>query len=168
MKLYNQLDFLNILPEKNTLIIDCGCGDGRVLKSFYENGYKVLGIDKNEECIKELRDQMPEGNFTCDDIRTAILPKGFIIFRNVLQFFDSKEEVSSFIEKNSSNSMYISLFGPEDELKNKALTWTRDEIEKIILKLGDVVWFSETKGLGRNLKNEARYSHTFQIIRLLK
>ena len=167
MKLYKQLEFLGILPDKNTLVVDCGCGDGRVLIDFYNNGYNVFGIDKDEDKIKEVKNLMLNGNFVCGDIRNVDLPTGFIIFRNVLQFLDSKDEVNNIITKNLNSSMYISLFGKEDELKNKALTWTRDEVEKLMQDIGKITRFTETKGKGKNLKNEDRFSHTYEILRMI-
>lgn len=40
---------------KNYAILDAGCGEGRNLVFFIRNGYKVFGIDKNEDAIKMLR-----------------------------------------------------------------------------------------------------------------
>lgn len=168
MNLYKQLEFLGILPSKSTLIVDCGCGDGRVLIDFYKNGYNVFGIDKDEEEIKEVKNLMPNGNFVCGDMRSIDIPEGLIIFRNVLQFLDSKDEVNSIITKCLNNSMYISIFGQEDELKNKALTWTREEVEKLMQDMGNITRFTETKGKSKNLNGGDRYGHTYEILRVIK
>jgi ubiquinone/menaquinone biosynthesis C-methylase UbiE len=40
---------------KNYTILDAGCGEGRNLVFFIRNGYKVFGIDKNEDAINMLR-----------------------------------------------------------------------------------------------------------------
>lgn len=41
--------------EKGDKIIDVGCGKGRNLVFFLQQGYNVYGIDKNEESINELK-----------------------------------------------------------------------------------------------------------------
>ncbi len=165
MILYKQLNFLEMLPAKGTLVIDCGCGDGRVLKHFYDNGYPVFGIDINKNSLSLAQAAMPTGQFVCEDIRNIVLPPGFLIFRNVLQFFTTKEEVTTLIKKYLSQSMYISLFGPDDEFRDTSLTWTRQEIDLLIEEIGNVVRFVETKGVSQNLKGEKRYSHTFEMLR---
>lgn len=40
---------------KNFKILDAGCGEGRNLVYFIRSGYKVYGLDKNEDAIKMLR-----------------------------------------------------------------------------------------------------------------
>lgn len=44
-------------------ILDAGCGNGRNLTYFIENGYSATGLDKNEEELQELRKKYPNHNF---------------------------------------------------------------------------------------------------------
>ncbi|MCK5700822.1 MAG: class I SAM-dependent methyltransferase [Cyclobacteriaceae bacterium] len=41
--------------QKHFKILDAGCGDGRNLIYFVRNGYKVYGIDKDEDSIQMLK-----------------------------------------------------------------------------------------------------------------
>lgn len=38
--------------NKNTIVVDIGCGSGRDTFSFAREGYEVIGIDRSEEAIK--------------------------------------------------------------------------------------------------------------------
>lgn len=41
--------------EKNFKILDAGCGEGRNLIYFVQNGYQVFGTDKNEDSVRMLK-----------------------------------------------------------------------------------------------------------------
>ena len=41
--------------QKNEIILDAGCGSGRNLYWFYNNGFKVYGIDRDENNIESLK-----------------------------------------------------------------------------------------------------------------
>ncbi|MCK5210932.1 MAG: class I SAM-dependent methyltransferase, partial [Cyclobacteriaceae bacterium] len=41
--------------QKHFKILDAGCGEGRNLIYFVRNGYKVYGIDKDEDSIQMLK-----------------------------------------------------------------------------------------------------------------
>ncbi len=49
-------------------ILDLGCGPGRDVKVFVENGFQVTGIDLSEEMIKLARDEMLEAEFIVGDL----------------------------------------------------------------------------------------------------
>lgn len=44
----------------NDVILDAGCGRGRNIKWFYNQGYKVYAIDKDEDSLHELISTYPE------------------------------------------------------------------------------------------------------------
>jgi trans-aconitate methyltransferase len=159
---------LDLMPSKDTLIIDLGCGDGRISEPFYNEGYSVMGIDSSLEKITTAQKIMPKADLIVGDMRTTEIPHGFIVARNSLQFLKSKREVYNLIKKNLDKSMYFTLFGPKDEKKNSALTWTRKEIDKLVKEIGSVVRFSETIGASKNLLNKPRQSHIFEILRIVK
>ena len=167
MILYKELAFNDLLPSKDMPVIDCGCGDGRVSKAFYDEGYSVICIDIDQEKLDLAKKEMPKATFICGDIGNVDIPNGFIIFNNVLQFLDTKEQVYSLIKKHLADPMYISIFGPEDEKKDTALTWTREEVDALMKDIGHVVRFTEFKGFGRGLLKQKRYTHAFTILRIL-
>ncbi|MFK5878730.1 MAG: class I SAM-dependent methyltransferase [Flavobacteriaceae bacterium] len=41
--------------QKNSVILDVGCGGGRNLKWFYNNGYTIYGIDANSDVIEDVK-----------------------------------------------------------------------------------------------------------------
>jgi len=44
-----------LIKNSNATILDVGCGNGRNMSSFIEQGYKVIGIDINENAINFCR-----------------------------------------------------------------------------------------------------------------
>ena len=65
-------------------IIDIGCGGGRNLRYFLQNGYEVHGIDANSEAIEyvkqlsaELAPANPESNFVVTTAEELPYPDGF-------------------------------------------------------------------------------------------
>ena len=44
-----------LIQEKNKLILEAGCGAGRILRYYHDNGYKIIGIDFVREAIDKLR-----------------------------------------------------------------------------------------------------------------
>jgi trans-aconitate methyltransferase len=97
--LYKQLSFMNMLPPKDTLIVDFGCRDGRLLDAFYKDGYSAVAIDSDPERIVEAKIAMPNAKFTCADIRTTFIPKGFLILRFVLPFLIQKKKSFLFLKR---------------------------------------------------------------------
>src|SRR3989344_1519513 len=165
---YRQLSVLNRLPSKDTPIVDVGCGDGRILKPFYDAGYSVIGIDSNSIKINEAQSAMPQGKFRVENIEHCqILRDGFFIARNSLPFLKSKDNVINFINKIRDHSFYLTLFGEKDEkaIDRSALWWNRDEVDALIARIGNVIRFSETIGESTNLAGKTRQSHIFEIYR---
>lgn len=164
---YKYLESISALPSKETLIVDLGCGDGRVSKLFYDAGYRVLAVDKNEASLKEVAEAMPNADIRKSDILDVHIPDGaFIIVRNVLPFLPSKDVVTKFLTDNKNHAMYFTLFGPEDEKAKMALSWTRAEADALARAVSGIIWFRETKGIGTNLAGGRRQSHTYEFIRV--
>lgn len=47
------------LVKKSDLIVDMGCGDGRVAHAFYEKGYAIVGADSSTEMLFNLQEKCP-------------------------------------------------------------------------------------------------------------
>lgn len=45
--------------QKDTVILDAGCGAGRNLKWFYNNKFKIFGVDANAKSITEVQEKYP-------------------------------------------------------------------------------------------------------------
>jgi len=82
-------------------IIDVGCGGGRNLVYFLQNGYEVYGLDPNEEALnytkslaKTLAPNLPQSNFQITTIEDNNFPKeafDLVICSAVLHFAQSPE-----------------------------------------------------------------------------
>ncbi len=168
MKFYKSLVQLNKLPNKSTPIYDLGCGDGRISKPFYDDGYKVIGIDSNAEKIAEAKETMPDAELRVGNLLEIEIPKeAFIIARNSLPFIKSKEKIVDFIQSHSQSSMYFTLFGGQDEqvVRGNAVAFSRAEVDALIKEIGPITRFSETIGETTNLAGKPRQSHVFEVIR---
>jgi SAM-dependent methyltransferase len=97
--------YLNELDLKKTdLVLDAGCGYGRLSKSIMGRVNKVIGIDINPENISFSKEYVG-GNFegAVVDLSLGVLPfqdKSIdkIVFDNVLMFFDEKTQGTIFKE----------------------------------------------------------------------
>jgi len=90
--------------KKSDVVLDAGCGYGRLSKSIVGNVSKVIGIDINPENISFSKDYV-KGNFegSVVDLSLGVLPfpdKSIdkIVFDNVLMFFDEKTQWAIFKE----------------------------------------------------------------------
>ncbi len=61
-------DYFLSLLNKDSRILDIGCGGGVKTKYISEKGYKVLGIDFSEKMIEIAKRQNPSVNFSVVDI----------------------------------------------------------------------------------------------------
>lgn len=64
---FSQMKFISLLPKK-AKILDAGCGAGRDVAAFVEEGADVIGIDFSESMLKEAKKLIPEGNFELIDM----------------------------------------------------------------------------------------------------
>lgn len=83
------LSFLD--KNKNTAILDLGCGNGSLAIELMEKGFNVYGIDASFQGIQLARQKYPD-NFYMQDLRLNMLPEelssiGFdtIIFTEVIE-----------------------------------------------------------------------------------
>lgn len=110
--------------QKNSFIVDIGCGDGRDSLYFSYLGYPVLGIDASQSAIELCKDKASMHNlslrFECisvqeknlfDTISSAITPDQQVVFyaRFFLHAITENEEVELFntLQKISSKKSVI-------------------------------------------------------------
>jgi SAM-dependent methyltransferase len=53
-------NILSNLPDKNSLILDFGCGNGAISNYLISKGYNVYGIDPSENGISIAKKKIPE------------------------------------------------------------------------------------------------------------
>ena len=85
--------------DKDSEILDIGCGTGDLVKKFVKKGYKIKGIDKSKSMVKKAKSKHPECEFLQKDALnsmnhppnsfTNILCTYFTIYyiKNKKQFF---------------------------------------------------------------------------------
>jgi ubiquinone/menaquinone biosynthesis C-methylase UbiE len=64
--------FLVLLPAPSGLVLDVGCGEGRLPRDLTARGYEVIGIDGSATLIAHAREADPEGDYRVAD--AAALP----------------------------------------------------------------------------------------------
>jgi SAM-dependent methyltransferase len=67
-------------------MLDVCCGSGHVTKELVKRGYRVTGVDNSAELIELAQQQLPETEFSVQDICALVLPK---TYDAALSTFDS-------------------------------------------------------------------------------
>ncbi|NMC36393.1 class I SAM-dependent methyltransferase [Candidatus Beckwithbacteria bacterium] len=75
-------------------VLDLGCGTGKHVAELAKLGYKVTGLDRSEEMLKEANSQYPKIDFTLGDIRTFNIGQSFDVVTSLFH-------VISYLPKNS-------------------------------------------------------------------
>jgi len=57
-----------LLPD-NSLVLDAGCGYGRLSYWFVKKGFRVVGVDISQRMIVEARKRVPDATFLQHDLR---------------------------------------------------------------------------------------------------
>ncbi|MDF1546743.1 MAG: class I SAM-dependent methyltransferase [Bacteroidales bacterium] len=93
-KFIEPLDLVRIVKEKiksldSKIILDAGCGDGRLCYELKSDNYKVVGVDYSERAISFARGFNPELEFFVQDLKNLNIPYKFdaIVLMEVLEHF---------------------------------------------------------------------------------
>jgi tellurite methyltransferase len=92
--LFDQLLRGRIAPGMR--VLDAGCGEGRNLVYLLRHGYEVFGVDRDAQCVQEMRrmaaalsPNLPAGNFRVEPVQSMSFPAEFadvVISSAVLHF----------------------------------------------------------------------------------
>jgi ubiquinone/menaquinone biosynthesis C-methylase UbiE len=63
-----------VVKSKNDKILEAGCGAGRIVRHYHNNGYSILGMDFIPEAIEKLRVADPSLNVVVGDITNLDFP----------------------------------------------------------------------------------------------
>jgi SAM-dependent methyltransferase len=66
--------FLDLLPPPGGLVLDVGCGEGRLPRDLRARGYDVIGIDPSPTLIRHAREADPDGDYREADGADLPLP----------------------------------------------------------------------------------------------
>lgn len=84
--------------KQGDTILDAGCGEGRNLTWFLQQGFKIYGIDKHEQSIlnlKQVYSSLPSDRWQVSGLDKTTFDDNFfnhIICSAVLHFSESKEQ----------------------------------------------------------------------------
>jgi len=87
--------FLKYLP-RDELIVEAGCGTGRYVRALIGYGYRVVGIEWEEQIIKRAKQVWPDAPLICGDVRCFSFPDesvAAVISLGVIEHFDDPWEV---------------------------------------------------------------------------
>jgi SAM-dependent methyltransferase len=93
-KFIEPLDLLRLVKDKvnsfdKRMILDAGCGDGRLCYELKNEKYRIVGIDYSASAISFARAFNPDAEFFVQDLKNIDLPYEFdiIILMEVLEHF---------------------------------------------------------------------------------
>lgn len=93
-KFIEPMDLVRLVKEKietfdSQLILDAGCGDGRLSYELKNKNYKVVGVDYSKRAISFARGFSPELEFFVQDLKNLDIPYKFdvIVLMEVLEHF---------------------------------------------------------------------------------
>lgn len=97
----NWLDLLISKIDKNNIVLDLGCGNGRAIKYFIDKGFKGVGTDVSSEMLGLARKYVPKGKFIKQEFTKIKFKPNY--FSAVISFFalnhTSKKEFKEVIKK---------------------------------------------------------------------
>ncbi len=85
---------INYITDKDGLILECGCGPGRVVNYFHNHGFNIIGMDYSNLAIKSIKSKKPEAKVLCAD--ALQLPFSDKSFKYICNFgvYSTSEQVS--------------------------------------------------------------------------
>lgn len=68
-------------PGEGRSVLDFGCHSGDKLRSFRQRGWRIAGIDLNQQAIEAARRRFPDGRFWCGDLLETQIADRFDLIR---------------------------------------------------------------------------------------
>lgn len=127
---YIEKPLLSLLNKtQNTCILDVGCGNGYLVNTLLENGFKAYGIDASPNGI-EIAAKSNPGNFFIQDIASGLLPVPLQVLRfdtiistEVIEHLYDPEGFINFCRQSLNNKGEIIISTPyHGYLKNLMLS----------------------------------------------
>ncbi len=126
-KKYDEYDFIKFIFEKkkfkNIRLLDICCGDSYILEYINEFVEDYLGVDNNDEYLKQCKHRWKKFNFIHLDLNDIANIDRFIKFRpnfifinGAIHHLDNKtvKSINSFVKNNFSDCYFLSV----DPIKN--------------------------------------------------
>lgn len=164
-----------LLTDSSRVAVDLGCGDGRDTVELLRRGWRVLGIDGEQEAIARLlsRPDINRERLETQVIRfeEVTLPQGVDLINSSFALpFCPPEHFPTFWEKivtslRSGGRFCGQLFGDRDSwaIYTSMNHHTREQVE-VLLQPFDIELLEEEEHLGKTAIGEEKYWHIFQIV----
>jgi ubiquinone/menaquinone biosynthesis C-methylase UbiE len=137
--------FSEFLKEKKFggLIADLGCGDGRDVNVFSENGFNALGIDCSEKEIANAKHKFPDLKFEVQDAEALQFKNNSVdsfFMINVIHYLDKKKAIEEILRTLKTKGYLFIHFNVEIRDINGKLDYQHSEnnIRKLISKFNIV------------------------------
>lgn len=86
---FHRDQFLRLLPPPPAMLLDVGCGEGRLARDLKAAGYGVVGVDGSSTLIGHAREADPDGDYRVAD--AAALPVADASFDIVTAFMSLQD-----------------------------------------------------------------------------
>lgn len=74
--IHGEARLVDAMVERNSTILDAGCGTGRVGGELLRRGHSVVGIDVDPILIEHAEHDFPDGEWFVGDLCTEEVPEG--------------------------------------------------------------------------------------------
>jgi len=158
-KFIEPLDLMRLVKEKinsfdNKIVLDAGCGDGRLCYEPKNNNYKVVGVDYSERAISFAGGFSPEVEFFVQDLKNLDIQYKFdvIILLEVLEHFNPNDVdvILSSLSKvlNDDGKLIITVPSDNVQLSDKHYQhFNRESFKAVIephFKIEEMIGYSKT------------------------
>ncbi|MGN0163281.1 MAG: class I SAM-dependent methyltransferase [Candidatus Ornithomonoglobus sp.] len=93
-----------ITKEKDSFVVDLGCGNGTLTEKLYNEGYRVIGVDASADMLALAKKEYPEIKFIQDNaLSFKLKDKADVIFSNAVFHWIDKADQEKLIENISEN-----------------------------------------------------------------
>jgi len=78
--LLDKVEYYHTMPHTRgggRKLLDIGCGDGRKLVRFRDNGWEIYGVDISKKAIEVAQRRVPDGYFYCGTLKAAAFPDDY-------------------------------------------------------------------------------------------
>jgi len=149
-----------LIKDKNKLILEVGCGAGRVLRYYHDNGFKIIGIDFVKEAVEKLKKKDPTLRVEFGDIKNLKFDNNYFDYILAFGLYHNLENTleKSILETKRvlKSGGYVCASFRADNIQTKIvdflhsrkinkkqffhkLNFTKKEFEKIFISNGFIV-----------------------------
>jgi len=104
------------LNPKDGIILEGGCGQGKIVASLVNNGYKIIGLDYAKKTVKMLNKYIPEWDIRFGDVRDLPFADNFFIgywsLGVIEHFYEGYQPIAQEMQRVIKDGGYLFLTFP--------------------------------------------------------